>query len=195
MKLVIATRNNGKLREIRQILEDIDVEVLSIENFSGLPEIVEDGDTFSANARKKAVTIAQLTGCLALADDSGLIVDALEGKPGVLSARYAGEDATDAENNRKLLEDLAGVPPERRQGAFYCVMALCQPEGDCRTFSGKLEGEIIAIPRGNNGFGYDPLFLVPEYDKTLAELPLETKNRISHRGRALRQVANYLKQL
>ncbi|MFO7983011.1 MAG: XTP/dITP diphosphatase [Desulfuromonadales bacterium] len=193
MKLVIATRNKGKMREIRQILEDIDVEILSIENFSGLPEVVEDGDTFSANARKKAATIARLSGCLTLADDSGLSVDALEGKPGVLSARYAGEDATDAENNRKLLEDLAGIPPERRQGAFYCVMALCRADGDCRTFSGKLEGEIIGNPRGNSGFGYDPLFLVPEYDRTLAELPLETKNRISHRGRALRQVANYLK--
>lgn len=195
MKLVIATRNKGKLREIRQIIQDIDIEVLGLENFPGLPEVVEDGDTFSANAWKKASTIARLTGYLTLADDSGLMVDALDGKPGVLSARYAGENATDAENNRKLLEDLAGVPPERRQGAFYCVMALCRADGDCQTFSGKLEGEIITTPRGNSGFGYDPLFWVPEYDRTLAELPLETKNRISHRGRALRQVANYLEQL
>ncbi|HKL49321.1 MAG TPA: non-canonical purine NTP pyrophosphatase, partial [Desulfuromonadales bacterium] len=132
---------------------------------------------------------------LTLGDDSGLAVDALGGKPGVFSARYAGENATDADNNRKLLEDLAGVPPERRQGAFYCAMALCRPDGGCQIFSGRLEGEIVAGPRGSGGFGYDPLFLVPEYDRTLAELPLDTKNRISHRGRALKQVAEYLEQL
>ncbi|NIQ95548.1 MAG: XTP/dITP diphosphatase [Desulfuromonadales bacterium] len=195
MKLLIATGNKGKLREIRQLLDDSDVEVLGLENFPDLPEVVEDGETFSANARKKAATVARLTGCLTLADDSGLVVEALGGAPGVRSARYAGEDATDADNNRKLLEALAEVPPERRQGAFCCVMALCMPDGGCQLFSGRLEGIIAATPRGTGGFGYDPLFLIPDYDRSLAELPLETKNRISHRGQALKGVVDYLKHL
>lgn len=193
MKLVIATRNQGKLREIRERIKETDLEVLGIDNFPDLPEVVEDGDTFSANARKKAATIARLTGCLTLADDSGLSVEALGGEPGVLSARYAGEDATDAENNRKLLDALAEVPPGRRKGAFFCVMALCLPDGGCQLFSGTLVGEIAVTPRGSGGFGYDPLFLVREYGKTLAELPLEIKNRISHRGQALKRVVAYLR--
>ncbi len=122
-------------------------------------------------------------------------MEALDGRPGVHSARYAGEDASDADNNRKLLEELADVPHEHRRGAFCCVMALCLPDGGCQLFSGRLEGEIVEAPRGEGGFGYDPLFLVPEYDMTLAELPLETKNRISHRGRALARVIDYLQHL
>jgi len=159
-----------------------------------LPEVEEDGETFAANARKKAQTVARLTGRLTLADDSGLEVAALDGAPGVRSARYAGEAADDAANNRKLLAALAGVPRSGRRGAFVCAMALCAPDGDCRFFSGRLEGLIVEEPRGDGGFGYDPLFLVPEYGKTLAELPLEIKNRISHRGQALRQALEALRQ-
>lgn len=195
MQLVLATRNQGKLREIRELVRDTGIEVLSLEDFGDLPPVVEDGDTFEANAQKKARSIAELTGCLTLADDSGLVVEALNGQPGVLSARYAGEDATDADNNAKLIDALSEVPAGNRKGAFCCVMALCRAGGDCHLFSGRLEGEIARAPRGSGGFGYDPLFIVREYGKTLAELPLETKNRISHRGRALKEVVAFLKSL
>jgi XTP/dITP diphosphohydrolase len=161
--------------------------VKGLESFPDLPEVVEDGDSFAANARKKAETIARLTGRLTLADDSGLSVDALQGRPGVYSARYAGPDASDADNNSRLLQELAGVADRERTAAFCCVMALCTPEGRCELFEGRLAGLILAAPRGAGGFGYDPLFLVPEYGRTLAELPLDIKNRISHRGLALRQ--------
>ncbi len=192
MDLLVATRNAGKLREIRRLLADTSVRVLGLDDFDSLPEVEEDGETFVANARKKAETIARQTGCLTLADDSGLEVAALAGAPGVRSARYAGEDADDAANNRKLLQALAEVPCPQRQGAFVCAMALCRPTGECRFFHGRLAGILTDAPRGEGGFGYDPLFLVPEYGKTLAELPLEVKNRISHRGQALRQVLAYL---
>lgn len=193
MDLVIATRNQGKLREIRHLLEATEIRVLGLDAFADMPEVEEDGETFADNARKKAVTVARLTGCLTLADDSGLEVMQLGGAPGVRSARYAGEDADDAANNRKLLTELAGVPQRQRRGAFVCAMALCGPAGDCRFFFGRLEGILAEEPRGAGGFGYDPLFLVPEYGKTLGELPMEIKNRISHRGQALRQVLDYLR--
>jgi XTP/dITP diphosphohydrolase len=192
VKLVVATRNAGKLKEIRRLLEARDIEVLGMESFADLPEVVEDGETFRANAEKKARAVAQWTGCLSLADDSGLEVEALGGLPGVHSAYYGGPMANDAANNEKLLQALADVPSPRR-AAFLCTMALCEPAGSCRFFVGRLEGEILAAPRGGGGFGYDPLFLLPEYGMTLAELPLEEKNRISHRGRALRQVVDFLK--
>jgi len=192
MELVVATRNQGKLREIRALLAGREITVLGIADFPGLPEVEEDGETFRANARKKAETIARLTGRLTLADDSGLVVDALDGAPGVLSARYAGAAADDAANNRKLLAALAGVPRPQRTAAFVCAMALCAPDGSCHEFSGRLAGEIIDTARGNEGFGYDPLFLVPSCGRTLAEIPLDDKNRISHRGQALEQVITHL---
>ncbi|PLX82802.1 MAG: non-canonical purine NTP pyrophosphatase [Desulfuromonas sp.] len=195
MELVVATRNEGKLREIRRLLEGTRLEARGLDAFPELAEIEEDGDTFEANARKKALTVARHTGLLTLADDSGLSVEALAGQPGVRSARYAGEGASDADNNRKLVEALAVVSPERRQGAFHCAMALCWPEGKCLVFEGRLEGLLLDEPRGEGGFGYDPLFLVREYGKTLAELPLEVKNRISHRGQALRCALEYLQKL
>jgi len=192
MELVIATRNQGKLREIRRLLAETEVEVLGLDAFADLPEVEEDGATFAENARKKASTVARLTGRLTLADDSGLEVAFLDGAPGVRSARYAGAGADDAANNRKLLAALAGVPRNDRRGAFVCAMVLCGPDDDCRFFSGRLEGVLTEEARGDGGFGYDPLFLVPEYGKTLAELPLEIKNRISHRGQALRQALEFL---
>lgn len=193
MELVIATRNAGKLREIRHLLAGVGIAVLGLESFPELPEVEEDGETFAANAEKKARTIARLTGRPVLADDSGLEVDALDGAPGVYSARYAGPGASDADNNRKLLSALVAVPADRRQAAFRCVMAYCSPNGDCTLFEGRLAGLVLDAPRGDRGFGYDPLFLVPEYAKTLAELPLEVKNRISHRGQALRKVIDWLR--
>jgi XTP/dITP diphosphohydrolase len=192
VELLIATRNRGKLKEIQQLLKGRDIVVKGLEAYDGLPEVVEDGDTFEANARKKAATMARLTGRMALADDSGLKVRALGGKPGIFSARYAGEKATDADNNRKLLNDMEDVPVGQRQAAFHCVMALCSPSGDCRLFEGRLDGEILLQPRGEGGFGYDPLFMVPSYGCALAELPLDVKNRISHRGLALKKLIDHL---
>ena len=190
-ELVVATRNPGKLREIKALLGKHHIRVLSVEDFPGLPEIEEDGDSFEDNALKKAREVAAFTGCLTLADDSGLVVESLGGRPGVNSARFAGEKASDGENTAKLLKELSGVPMERRQGAFCCVMALCWPDGVCRLFSGRLEGVILEGPQGTGGFGYDPVFFVPSYEKTLAELSLEIKNRISHRGLALHKLVQF----
>jgi XTP/dITP diphosphohydrolase len=187
LKLVVATGNRGKLREISKLLSDSEIRVLGPDEIGGLPEIVEDGRTFEENALKKAATVARATSCLTLADDSGLVVDALDGAPGVRSARFAGEEAGDVENNRKLLSELRNLELSQRTAAFCCALALYHPDGWSRVFHGRLAGLITLEPRGTEGFGYDPLFLVPEYGKTLAELPLEVKNRISHRGQALRQ--------
>ncbi len=144
---------------------------------------------------KKACSAALATGKPVLADDSGLVVDALGGDPGVFSARYAGEGASDNDNNTKLLVEMVNLPAERRSAAFCCVIALCFPDGTCRTFDGELRGVILDAPRGTGGFGYDPLFLVPEYGQTLAELPLDIKNSISHRGKALAKLKEYLLRL
>ena len=195
MELVVATRNQGKLREIRHLLEGSKFTVLSMDDFPGMPEIDENGATFDENALKKARTVARLTARLTLADDSGLEVMALGGAPGVRSARYAGEGASDADNNRKLLQALGEVPAEERQASFVCTMALCPPKGRCHLFHGRVHGTILEAPRGEGGFGYDPLFLVREHGLTMAELPLEVKNRISHRGQALRKVLAYLAEL
>lgn len=186
MRLVLATRNEGKVREIREVLSGLDVELLTL---SDLPEVHEDGATFSENAKKKALKVAELTGLPALADDSGLEVDALGGSPGVRSARFAGDD--DA-NNRKLLELLKGVPPERRTARFRCVLALAFPDGRAYTVEGTCEGRIAEEPAGEGGFGYDPIFLVPERGLTFAQMTREEKNSISHRGRALRKLREVL---
>ncbi|SHE88028.1 XTP/dITP diphosphohydrolase [Desulfofundulus australicus DSM 11792] len=185
MKLVLATRNPGKVRELSQLLSPLGYEVLSLEHFPGVPEVVEDGATFRDNAVKKATAVARHTGQLALADDSGLEVDYLGGAPGVRSARFAGEGHDDRANNEKLLRLLAGVPPEKRTARFRCVVAVATPEGKVLTTEGTCEGIIAEEPRGEGGFGYDPLFYVPSCGKTFAELEPEVKNRISHRGRAL----------
>jgi XTP/dITP diphosphohydrolase len=195
MRLLVATGNQGKLKEIRHLLAESGVEVVGLEQLENPPQVVEDGDSFEANARKKALELAVFSGCPTLADDSGLVVEALDGAPGVHSARYAGAQGDDAANNDKLLCELAEVADERRQAAFHCVVALAWPDGRCQTFSGRVNGLIMRGERGEGGFGYDPLFMVPEYGKTMAELPLEIKNRISHRGSALRQVLPVLRQL
>ncbi|GAB4257529.1 MAG: XTP/dITP diphosphatase [Deferrisomatales bacterium] len=187
MRLVVATRNPGKLREVRHRLAREGIEVVGLADLPSSPEVDEDGDTFAANARKKAWALAETTGLPVLADDSGLEVDALGGRPGVRSARFAGPDATDDDNNRRLLDELRGVAPEERTAAFVCAMVLAVPGpgGGERWAEGRLEGRILERPQGEGGFGYDPLFWVDEVGKTLAEMGPEEKNRISHRGRAL----------
>lgn len=194
MRLVVATTNQGKLREIKVRLKDTSIEVEGLDTHPEWEPAVEDGATFAQNARKKARAIAVQSGILCLADDSGLIVDALDGRPGIHSARFAHSNATDAENNAYLLECLQGVPASERGAAFVCVMALCTPEGECHMFEGKLAGTILCAPEGSGGFGYDPLFRLPEEEKSLAQLALENKNRISHRGLALTQVLEFLQQ-
>lgn len=195
MELVVATRNAGKLKEIRRLLESHGVNALGLDNFPDAPEVEEDGDTFAANALKKAETIARVTGLPCLADDSGLVVAALQGRPGVHSARFAGAGASDRSNNRKLLDEMVLVPEKQRQAAFCCVMALCLPGAPTRLFEGKVEGLVLQQEQGDGGFGYDPLFWLPEFDCTMAELSLDIKNRISHRGQALHQVIEYLTSL
>ena len=191
-ELVVATGNQGKLKEFGLLLSGSVDRVLSLSDFPACPEVIEDGETFEENAVLKAKSAAMVTGIPAIADDSGLVVEALNGLPGVRSARYAGEHARDEDNNAKLLGELADVPAERRSAAFVSAIALCYPDGVCMTFTGELKGVLLDKPRGAGGFGYDPLFLVPEFDMTLAELPIETKNVISHRGRAFCRLLEFL---
>lgn len=186
MKIFLATGNKHKIDEIKAIFKNVkDIEILSIKDGIEIPEVVEDGDTFEANSAKKALEIAKFTGMITIADDSGLCVDALNGEPGVYSARYSGEGATDASNNAKLIKNLQGI--ENRKAHFVSVITLGKPDGRVYSFRGEVEGEIIDIPRGDTGFGYDPHFYVAEYGKTLAEMP-EMKNVISHRANALKKL-------
>lgn len=187
-EVVIATRNPGKFREIKAILSSLPLKFLSLEDFPDIPEVVEDGATFAENAGKKARTIADFTGRPAIADDSGLAVDALQGRPGVFSSRYAGEKATDRKRCQKLLEEMASIPEGKRQARFMCTMAVALPGGRMQVVEGECRGWITSAPRGKRGFGYDPIFFVPEFGKTMAELAPEEKNRISHRGRALEKL-------
>lgn len=195
MKLVIATNNQGKLREMSDILAGYGIEVLSLAGFPQVGDIREDGDTFKANAVKKATVTAGLTGLTALADDSGLEVDYLGGAPGVHSARFAGPEKSDRANNEKLLQLLAGLPPEKRTARFQCVIAIARPGGAVHTVQGVCEGIIAEAPRGDGGFGYDPLFYLPAYGKTFAEIDPAVKNRISHRGQALARAREILAAL
>ena len=186
MKIFLATGNKHKIDEIKAIFKNVkDIEILSIKDGIEIPEVVEDGDTFEANSAKKALEIAKFTGMITIADDSGLCVDALNGEPGVYSARYSGEEATDASNNAKLIKNLQGI--KNRKAHFVSVITLGKPDGRAYSFRGEVEGEIIDTPRGDTGFGYDPHFYVAEYGKTLAEMP-EMKNVISHRANALKKL-------
>ena len=184
MKIVFASGNLGKVREIREMLSCINIELVSLKDYPDIPEIVEDGKTFLENALKKARTVSERTGRAVLADDSGLQVDALGGEPGIYSARYAGEGASDDDNINLLLEKLKEVPPEKRTASFCCVLVLYNTDGTYESFESRWPGRIIDDRRGDNGFGYDPVFYVPELNKTAAELPPEIKNRISHRGQS-----------
>jgi XTP/dITP diphosphohydrolase len=187
---VMATRNPGKIRELQAILRGTGVALLSLADFPHLPDIPEEGATFAENAAVKARAVARLTGHAALADDSGLMVDALKGAPGVFSARYAQDRTapappTDADNWRKLLEAMQGVPWLERGARFVCELALATPDGRLLTARGECKGVIALEPQGETGFGYDPVFWVPEYGATMAQLGPEIKNRISHRAKAL----------
>lgn len=187
-RLLLATTNQGKVAEVRAVLEGLGVDLVSLAEFPSLPEAVENADTFEDNAKLKALHYAKLTGLVALADDSGLEVDVLHGAPGVRSARYAGPTCDDAANNAKLVADLADIPAERRTARFRCALALVSDDDVIHVAAGVIEGLIIDEPRGTNGFGYDPHFLVPEFGLTTAEMPPAHKNEISHRGRALRAI-------
>lgn len=197
MRLLMATGNAGKLREVRGLLAGEGLQVLGLCDLPDAPEVVEDGDTFLANARKKAWTLARAVGLPVLADDSGLAVAALGGRPGVHSARYAGPGAGAAENNARLLEELAGVPEGARGAEFVCAMVLAVPGPEEREFvaEGRLPGTLLPAGRGSDGFGYDPLFLEATTGRTLAEMDLETKNGLSHRHRALAQLLPELRRL
>jgi XTP/dITP diphosphohydrolase len=187
-QIVLATRNKGKVREITQMFSAYQVEVKTVEDFPGLPEVVEDGETFEANALKKAETICREAGIPALADDSGLEVDALEGKPGVYSARFAGENGDDQANNEKLVGLMKDIPPGERSARFVSVLALAVPGEETLLVRGTCEGEIVLLPAGTNGFGYDPYFFLPQQERTMAELEPEEKNIVSHRGEAMRKL-------
>lgn len=192
---MVATRNRGKLHEIEAVLAGVVEKVLCAADFPKLPETNEDGATFSENALKKAREAMLFTGLPTIADDSGLVVQALDERPGVFSARFAGESADDVANNRKLLAEMDGTPPEQRQAAFVCVMAFVAPDGVEQIFYGRVSGLILDQERGTGGFGYDPLFLVDGFERTMAELTLEEKNCISHRGKALRLFRAYLDKI
>lgn len=187
--LVVGTHNAKKCAEMRQILAGLPVEVRPLSDFPDVPPAEETGQTFEANARIKAVAYARATGLWCVADDSGLAVDALDGRPGIHSARWAGAQGDDAANNRKLLEELRDVPPERRAARYVCVAVLANAEGHVLAETrGTCQGRILDAPSGHGGFGYDPLFYVAEHGCTMAELPPEQKHAISHRGAALRQL-------
>ncbi|MBR0353986.1 MAG: XTP/dITP diphosphatase [Oscillospiraceae bacterium] len=190
MKLILASNNAHKLREIKEILGGCFDEIVTLREAGIVHETVEDGETFLDNARKKAREIAEISGCCALADDSGLCVDALGGAPGVYSARFAGEHGDDEANNALLLEKLQGV--ENRAAHFTCAVVLAYPDGRELSAEGYFYGEIAHAPAGENGFGYDPLFFLPAYGCTSAQLSPEEKNRISHRGNALRALLGKL---
>lgn len=191
-KLVVATRNRGKLAEIRALIDGLVDQVSCAADLDGFPDTVEDGTTFETNALKKAREAAAFSGLPALADDSGLVVDALHGSPGVYSARFAGEGAGDAANNLRLLEEMQGVADGERHAAFVCVLAFVTPHGVERTFIGRVNGQILTSAQGEGGFGYDPLFLVDSFGRSMAELAMDEKNAVSHRGQAFRQFVAFL---
>lgn len=192
-KVIFATGNQGKMKEIREILGDLDIELLSLKDAGIQADIVEDGKTFEENAQIKAKTICDLTGEIVLADDSGLEIDYLNKEPGIYSARYMGEDTSYRIKNANLIERLNGVPDEKRTARFVCAIAAAFPDGTMKTVRATMEGRIGYEEKGENGFGYDPIFYLPEYGCTSAELSMEEKNKISHRGKALRLIKDELR--
>ena len=191
-ELVLATRNRHKGEELVALLGDLGITIRTLDEFPDAPDVVEDGETCEANAIKKARAIAEFTGLPAVADDTGLEVDALGGRPGIYAARYAGEDATYEDNCRKLLRELAGVPRERRTARFLTVAAIALPSDGIRVAQGTLDGVIAEEASGTLGFGYDPVFLIPELGKTLAQLSADQKNTISHRAKAFTKMREIL---
>ena len=195
-RLVIGSRNRKKLVELQDLLGDLPIELTDLSPWPDLPDAEETGQTFEENARLKATAYARAVGGCVLAEDSGLVVPALKGRPGVYSARYAGTHGDDAANNRKLLAELAPLPDDRRAAYYVCVAALVGPDGDVKAVTeGRCHGVIAREPRGAGGFGYDPLFVVPEYHKTFGELTLRVKQALSHRARALVQLRPDIRRL
>ena len=193
-KIVIATKNKGKLREMAKAFAELPVEIVSLEDFGKLPDAVEDGKTFAENAKIKAAFFMSRTGCACIADDSGLEVEALNGKPGVYSARFAGFHADDGTNNQKLLAELDGVGVDKSKADYRCALAFVDTDGYTLETEGVCYGTIKKIPKGDGGFGYDPYFYIDD-NKTMAELTLEEKDKISHRGTALRKMVALLSKI
>jgi len=193
-QLVIATKNDKKLLELKRYLKGTRAKVVSLKEFDKIPRIVEDGDTFRKNAVKKALIISRFVKGLALADDSGLVVEALQGQPGVKSSRFAGPRKSDKENNRKLLKLLAKVPLKKRRAKFICAAAICDNGKIVKVIEENCRGLIAFQAKGNYGFGYDPVFLIPKYEKTFGELGLKVKDRTSHRSKALKKAREFLKK-
>ena len=192
IELLVGTTNSGKLDEVQGYLKRLSFKILALQSLGKWPTVVENGATFEENALKKAKALAEYSGYLTLADDSGLEVDALNGAPGIYSARYGGEEGNDQKNNEKLLSALKGVPEEKRTGRFVCVLALCAPNASRMkewTVRESCEGRIALAPKGGNGFGYDPIFFYPPLGMTFGEIDRETKARVSHRGKALEKLA------
>ena len=191
--IVLATTNKGKTREINELLKGFPIEIKNLNDFGPIPEVIEDGKTFDDNAYKKASFTARVLGYPAMADDSGLCVEALDGAPGVYSARYAGENAKDADNVNKMLDDLKDK--ENRNASFKCVISIAVPTGAALTYEGECQGIIAQEPAGDNGFGYDPLFFYPEFNKTFAQLSIQEKGSVSHRGKALKEIADEMDKI
>ena len=188
MKIFLATKNKGKIEDFKKLTEDMDIEVVTILDNIDIPDVVEDGDTFEENSVKKALEIAKYTGIVTVSDDSGLCVDYLNGAPGVYSARYSGENATDESNMDKLLEDLKDVKKEDRKAHFVSVVTIAYPDGKHQSFRGEVEGEILFERQGNNGFGYNPIFYSKELGKSFGMATMEERVSVSHRGRAFRKL-------
>ncbi len=194
--LVVGTRNPKKRQELVEILGDLNLDLRDLTSWPDAPEVIEDGATFEANARKKAAELSRFLGHWVLGEDSGLVVPALDGRPGVYSARYAGKQGDDAANNTRLLEELAPFADDRRGAYYVCTAALANPQGEIlAVVEGRCQGRILREPRGSGGFGYDPLFLIPEYHQTFGELSPRVKHVLSHRGRALAQLRPILRRL
>lgn len=191
--LVLASTNKGKTRELQERLQGYPVDIKNLSDFGPIPEVIEDGETFDDNAYKKASFTARVLGYPALADDSGLCVEALDGAPGIHSARYAGENATDQDNVDKLLETMK--TEENRKAAFECVISIAAPTGAALTYEGRCEGVLTREPAGDNGFGYDPLFFFPELNKTFAQLSMAEKAQVSHRGKALQEITQEMDKI
>jgi XTP/dITP diphosphohydrolase len=188
LEIIVATKNRGKIREIRKALRGLGLKIYSLKDFSDVPEVVEDGKSFTENALKKARFYSKYFGKLTIADDSGLEVEVLKGWPGIYSARYAGEEASDRKNNQKLLKEMEGIRISNRGARFKCVLAMVSTDGREAVAEGSCRGRIGFREMGRRGFGYDPIFILPQDGKTMAQLTLEEKNRVSHRGKALRKL-------
>ena len=196
MKIVLATGNKNKIKEIKEKFSSSgSLEISSFEELKNIPEIIENAATFEGNALIKAEAICRLTGLPSMADDSGLVIDALNGEPGVYSARYGGDNLSDAEKNELVLSKMKGLPEKKRSARFECVIAIALPDSRSFTVKGICNGLISSEPAGSNGFGYDPIFYIPEADKTMAQLTPEEKNRISHRGKALEKAFEMIKKI